>query len=102
MPQLYLVAKFDLDDADRFAPIFAKHAADSRRKEGCLFFYLIRDRDNPSEFATMECWDTYADFEAHVADAEHDAFFKQIKPLFRKEPEVLVADLVQGMQERMD
>ncbi len=96
--QLYLIAKFDLDDADNFAPIFAKHALDSRRKEGCLFFYLIRDREAPSQFATMECWDTYADFEAHVADEEHAAFFKQIKPLFRKDPEVMEADLVAGME----
>jgi len=99
MPQqLYLIAKFDLDKADDFAPIFAKHAADSRRKEGCLFFYLIRDRKEPSKFATMECWDTYADFEAHVADDEHAAFFKQIKPLFRVDPVVTEADLLMGME----
>lgn len=96
--QLYLIATFELDDADRFAPIFAKHAADSRRKEGCLFFYLIRDREDPSKFATMECWDTYADFEAHVADEEHDIFFKQIKPLFRRAPQVMEANLLQGME----
>lgn len=96
--QLYLTASFELNEADRFAPIFAKHAADSRRKEGCLFFYLIRDREDPSKFATMECWDTYADFEAHVADEEHDAFFKQIKPLFRKDPVVMEADLLMGME----
>jgi quinol monooxygenase YgiN len=46
----------------------------------------------------MECWDTYADFEAHVADQEHAAFFKQIKPLFRKDPVVTEADLVMGME----
>jgi quinol monooxygenase YgiN len=96
--QLYLIAKFELNDADSFAPIFAKHAKDSRRKEGCLFFYLIRDREYPRQFATMECWDTYADFEAHVADQEHAAFFKQIKPLFRKDPVVTEADLVMGME----
>ena len=94
---LYLTASFELDDADNFAPVFKKHAADSRRKEGCLFFYLIRDRKDPSKFATMEAWDTYADFEAHVADDEHAAFFKQIKPLFRKDPVVMEADLLQGM-----
>jgi len=96
--QLYLTASFELKDADQFAPTFAKHASATRRKVGCLFFYLIRDREDDTKFATMECWDTYADFEAHVADDEHTAFFKKIKPLFKKDPVVMEADLLQGME----
>lgn len=96
--QLYLIAKFDLDDADNFAPVFAQHAKDSRAKVGCLFFYLIRDREDPSKFATMECWENYAYFEQHVADEEHEAFFKKIKPLFREDPVVMEADLLMGME----
>ena len=52
----------------QFEATFREHARASRAKEGCMFFYLIRDRDNPAHFATMECWDTYAHFEQHVAD----------------------------------
>lgn len=96
--QLYLIAKFDLEDADVAEPIFRKHAKDSRSKLGCLFFYLIRDKDDPSKFATMECWDDYAYFEKHVADEEHELFFSKIKKHFRTDPEVMEADLVMGME----
>ena len=96
--QLYLTAQFELDKPDDFAATFAEHAKASRAKEGCLFFYLIRDRDNPAHFATMECWDTYAHFEQHVADDEHSAFQKKLKPHLKGEPRVMEADLVMGME----
>ncbi|NJC26223.1 putative quinol monooxygenase [Neolewinella antarctica] len=96
--QLYLIAKFDLKKADKAYPIFKKHAKASRAKLGCLFFYLIQDKDDPSKFATMECWENYDYFEQHVADDEHEAFFKKIKKHFRKDPEVMEANLVMGME----
>ena len=96
--QLYLTAAFDLNDADNFAPTFAEHARASRAKEGCLFFYLIRDRETPSKFATMECWDEYKYFEQHVNDAEHQAFHAKIKKVWKQEPTVMEADLVVGME----
>ena len=96
--QLYLTAKFDLNDADDFAPTFAEHARASRAKAGCLFFYLIRDRETPSQFMTMECWDEYHYFEAHTKDAEHDAFLAKIKKVWKHEPEVMEGDLVLGME----
>ena len=96
--QLYLTAQFELDKPDEFAEIFADHAKASRAKEGCLFFYLIRDRDNPAHFATMECWDTYAHFEQHVADDEHTAFQSKLKPHLKGKPQVMEADLVMGME----
>ena len=96
--QLYLIAKFDLEDSDIAYPIFKEHARASRAKEGCLFFYLIRDREDSSKFATMECWDEYSYFEQHVADEEHTEFFGKIKKHFRKDPEVMEADLVMGME----
>ena len=96
--QLYLTAKFELNKPDEFAPTFADHARASRAKVGCLFFYLIRDRAHPAKFATMECWETYAHFEQHVADDEHVAFLAKIKKYWKGEPEVMEADLVMGME----
>ncbi len=96
--QLYLTAKFDLKDPDKIAPVFREHARASRAKEGCLFFYLIRDRDKPALFATMECWDTYAHFEQHVADDEHTEFQSKLKPHLNGDPEVMEGDLISGME----
>ena len=96
--QLYLTASFDLNDADAFAPTFAEHARASRAKVGCLFFYLIRDRNEPSKFATMECWEDYSYFEQHVADEEHEAFHAKIKQVWKEEPVVMEGDLVMGME----
>ena len=96
--QLYLIAKFDLEDAETAYPIFKKHAKASRAKVGCLFFYLIRDKDDPSKFATMECWENYGYFEQHVADEEHTEFHGKIKQHFRSAPEVMEANLVMGME----
>ncbi len=96
--QLYLTAQFELNKPDEFAPIFKEHARASRAKVGCLFFYLIRDRENSARFATMECWDTYAHFEQHVADEEHTAFHGKIKQYWKAEPDVMEADLVMGME----
>ena len=96
--QLYLTAQFELDKPDEFAATFAAHAKASRAKEGCLFFYLIRDRDKPAHFATMECWDTYAHFEQHVADDEHTEFQSKLKPHLKGKPQVMEADLVMGME----
>ncbi|WP_116127511.1 putative quinol monooxygenase [Lewinella sp. IMCC34183] len=96
--QLYLTAKFNLDKPDEVEPIFREHAKASRAKEGCLFFYLIRDRDNDAHFATMECWDTYAHFEQHVADDEHTNFQSKLKPHLKGDPEVMEGDLVSGME----
>ncbi|MCP9237552.1 putative quinol monooxygenase [Lewinella sp. JB7] len=92
---LYLIAQFELNQPDEFAPTFAAHAAASRDKPGCRFFYLIRDRENPAKFATMECWETYEHFEQHVADDEHAAFHSQIKRYWKGEPEVMEADVVE-------
>ena len=96
--QLYLTAKFDLNDADNFASTFAEHAKASRAKPGCLFFYLVRDRANASQFMTMECWENYDYFEQHVADDEHAAFHAKISKVWKHEPEVMEADLVMGME----
>ena len=96
--QLYLTAKFDLNDADNFASTFTEHAKASRAKPGCLFFYLVRDRANASQFMTMECWENYDYFEQHVADDEHAAFHAKISKVWKHEPEVMEADLVMGME----
>ncbi|MBB4077686.1 quinol monooxygenase YgiN [Lewinella aquimaris] len=91
---LYLIAQFELNKADEFADTFAEHARASKDKPGCRFFYLIRDRENPAKFATMECWDTYAHFEQHVADDEHTEFHGKIKQYWKEEPVVMEGDLV--------
>ncbi|NJB85676.1 quinol monooxygenase YgiN [Lewinella marina] len=96
--QLYLIAQFELNDADNFAPIFREHAKASRAKPGCLFFYLIRDRENPAKFATMECWEEYRYFEDHVNDDEHNAFHTKISKVWKREPDVMEADLLCGME----
>lgn len=96
--QLYLIAKFELNNPDEFASTFAEHAKASRAKPGCLFFYLIRDRNEPAKFATMECWETYEHFEQHVADDEHEAFHAKIKQYWKHEPVVTEADLLMGME----
>ena len=96
--QLYLMAHFELDRPDEIASTFAEHAKASRAKPGCLFFYLIRDRDNPAKFATMECWENYDYFEQHVADEEHSTFQEKLKPYKQREPDVMECDLVMGME----
>ena len=96
--QLYLIAQFELNKPDEFAPTFAEHAKASRAKPGCLFFYLIRDRDHPAKFATMESWEDYSYFEQHVADDEHTAFHAKIKQYWKSEPDVMEADLLMGME----
>jgi quinol monooxygenase YgiN len=96
--QLYLTAHFELNNPDDFAPTFAGHAKASRAKPGCLFFYLIRDRDNPAKFATMECWENYDYFTQHTEDDEHSAFHKKIKKVWKEEPEVFEGELVMGME----
>ncbi|THH41179.1 putative quinol monooxygenase [Neolewinella litorea] len=96
--QLYLTAQFELEDADAFASNFHDHAKASRAKPGCLFFYLIRDRHNPARFATMECWEDYSYFEQHVNDEEHNAFHAKISQVWKREPDVMEADLLCGME----
>lgn len=96
--QLYLMAHFELKQADEFAPIFAEHAKASRAKAGCLFFYLIRDRETPTKFATMECWENHDYFLQHTKDEEHDKFIAKIKQYWKGEPDVMECDLVMGME----
>lgn len=98
--QLYLQAHMHLkaDQADEFTPIFKEHARLSRSKPGCLFFYLVRENDDPTKFGTMECWENEEYFHQHVADAEHKEFEPKLKKALAEEVDVRLCELVMGME----
>lgn len=96
---LYLIAHMHLEEkeADAFEETFREHARASRAKPGNLFFYLVREQDDPTKYSTMEAWENMDYFDQHVADEEHEAFQEKLQPVLRKEVDARQYELVQGM-----
>ena len=72
--------------------LFAQHVEDGRNDRGNLFFSMMRRKENPAHFFSLECWESMADIENHDAQPHHPVFLAQLAKIQAKEKEVVFMD----------
>ncbi len=77
------------DKLEQAEALFEQHVSDGRKDRGNLFFTMLRHRDEPNRFKSIECWETAADIENHDAQPHHAPFLAKLKELESK-PKLVV------------
>lgn len=65
-----VVARFQVqaDKVDEFVALATRGIVEPTREEaGCIAYDLCQDRDDPTQFALIEAWESQAALDAHLA-----------------------------------
>lgn len=65
---LVVELRVKVDEAEQFAAMFRREfVSRSRAEQGCLFYDLWVDPQNPGRMVIVESWETRADLDRHLA-----------------------------------
>ncbi len=96
MASRYIVAHFHARPgcAGQVEPLLRGFVAPSRAEDGCLFYDLCRDSDDPDLFVIVDGWRDHAAFEAHAATRRIADTLAALEPLLRQPPAIAKLELL--------
>ena len=66
----------------------------SRREKGCLRYDVLQNRDEPTDFTTLEKWTDQEFLDAHFQAPHFKTAIAQLKGLLKSEPDIRFYQLI--------
>ncbi|MGI4799589.1 MAG: putative quinol monooxygenase [Janthinobacterium lividum] len=64
----------------------------SRAEDGCMFYNLCRDADDPNRFVIVDGWRDHAAFVAHASTERVVHTLAALEPLLQEPPVIAILD----------
>lgn len=87
--------RFQPDQVEAFLHLYAAASPTIAGQPGCLSVQLVRERDDPTAFATWSVWETAEALEQYRASPFFVQFWPRVKALFRAPAEAVSFEGVQ-------